>query len=151
MEKALSDGVILALGSATAMAMGATVIPVYEIFKAGSRVRWVPGLDMFGRFGIHMAIVPHWNNQEGEDFDTSRCWMGESRFARLLGLLPRPMAVLGIDESTACHMRLSEGVFEVLGTGSIHILRDGTELVFGPGETGDLGFLAETRLFRGKL
>jgi hypothetical protein len=74
-------GSMLVVGSATAMAMGTYAIPVYEIFKVGSGLYWQKGLNFFAQYGMKVAIVPHWNNTEGEDFDTSRCFMGVSRFA----------------------------------------------------------------------
>ena len=43
----------------------ARVLPVYEIFKAGSDLYWADGLNVLGAFGLELAIVPHWNNTDG--------------------------------------------------------------------------------------
>lgn len=78
-------GTVLCLGSATAVAVSSYAIPVYEIFKVGEDLHWSAGLDLFGTLcGVKLAIVPHWNNTVGEDFDTSRCYMGVTRKTRHL-------------------------------------------------------------------
>ena len=67
-------GASLSLASASALAAGRHVLPVYEIYKAGEALHWQAGLDLFSRFGLNLTIVTHWNNREGgEDIDTSRC------------------------------------------------------------------------------
>lgn len=47
-------------------------------------------------------MVTHWDNTDGgATLDTSRCYMGQARFADLLALLPADVAVVGIAEHTA--------------------------------------------------
>lgn len=121
---ACHSGTTLCLGSASAMAVGSYVLPVYEIFKAGEDLHWIKGLELLDGFGIRCAVVPHWNNQEGEDFDTTRCFMGVERFAALEALLPPDLCVIGIDEQTALVVDPSKGVCEVMGVGSVHVRKN---------------------------
>jgi len=82
-------GATLAFASAAVVSISAFALPVYEIYKAGHDLHWEPGLDLFGAYGLKLVFVPHWNNAEGgADLDTSRCFMGQARFAELLALLP---------------------------------------------------------------
>jgi len=115
-------GAVLCFASAAALAVGAKVLPVYEIFKAGSNLYWADGLNIFGLFGLELAIVPHWNNTEGGvHLDTSRCFMGRWRMGQLKRLLPDSTVVLGLDEHTALVFDLEQGQGLVLGKGSITI------------------------------
>lgn len=137
MIKLHQSGGILCLGSATAVAVSRWAIPVYEIFKTGADLHWLNGLDLFGRYNMNLAIVPHWNNQEGKDFDTTRCYMGENRFLALMKLLPIGTSILGIDELTACIFNFAKKVITVSGKGNIHIIRGQKEPlnIAGGGQT----------------
>jgi cyanophycinase-like exopeptidase len=122
-------GATLAFSSAAAIAMGAYVLPVYEIYKAGADLGWERGLALFP--GLDLAILPHWNNAEGgAGLDTSHCFMGAERFARLHALLPAATTVLGIDEHTACIIDPVAATCLVLGMGTVTVLRDGQAQVF---------------------
>lgn len=125
------QGASLGLASAAAIAVSAWAIPVYEIYKAGHDPHWVRGLDLFGDFGLQLAIVSHWNNQEGgEEVDTSRCFMGRERFEAMRRFLPPEVVILGIDEHTMAVFDFQEGTIEVLGLGRVTIVRaDGTREV----------------------
>src|SRR5262249_8352589 len=80
-------GATVAFASAAAIARGRYVLPVYETYKAGADLGWERGLDLFP--GCDLAILPHWNNAEGgAGLDTTYCFMGAERFARLHALLP---------------------------------------------------------------
>ncbi len=116
-------GAGLAFASAAAIAFGSHVLPVYEIYKAGEDPSWRPGLDLFTPLGLDLAIVPHWNNREGgEHLDTSRCYMGTSRFARLRQMLPTSTTILGIDEHTSCIIDPEAGTVSVRGQGEVTIM-----------------------------
>lgn len=128
--KVHQKGAILMLGSATAAAVGKYALPVYEIFKAGHDLRWLDGLDLFSSFGLNLVIIPHWNNQEGEDFDTSRCWMGTDRFAKLLKLLPADAVILGIDEQTAAVFDFTTNSVEVMGVGKVTVIKSNKTSVY---------------------
>jgi len=129
------NGKVLCLGSATAVAMSAFAIPVYEIFKSGVDPHWILGLDIFKRYGLHLAIVPHWNNTEGENFDTTRCYLGIDRFSKLSAMLPHHVVILGIDEITACVFDPLRREFNVMGVGSAHVIDHGVYEDFVSGKT----------------
>ena len=133
--EAHTRGTVLCLGSATAVAISAYALPVYEIFKVGEDPHWLAGLDFFGQYGLRLAIVPHWNNKEGEDFDTTRCWMGRARFARLRALLPQGVIVLGIDEQTACIFESTAEIITVTGVGNAYILKSDTRKIIPSGRS----------------
>lgn len=119
-------GAALVLASAAAIAISAYALPVYEIYKVGEDLHWKEGLNFFGAYGIPLVFVPHWNNNDGgEELDTSRCFMGQSRFAELIELLPPDMTILGIDEKTALMMDLQGGVCHVVGLGGVTLIHTG--------------------------
>lgn len=126
--KYLSDlvkkGVRMSFASATAIAFGKYLLPVYEIYKAGEDLHWKEGLNFFSLWGLNLTIVPHWNNSEGgKEIDTSRCYIGKKRFEKLLKLLPGPTSILGIDEQTACIFDLNKKEVLVMGNGGSTILK----------------------------
>ncbi len=139
-------GAAVVLASAMPVAASTYALPVYEIYKAGADLHWQPGLDFFGPYGLSVAFVPHWNNAEGgANLDTSRCFMGQERFARLVAQLPADTTVVGIDEHTALVMDLEAARCQVLGRGGVSIWRAGEERRY---ETGQTGHLAEWGPFR---
>lgn len=140
-------GAALALASAAAIAVGAHTLPVYEIYKAGSDLYWTPGLDLFGAYGLELAIVTHWNNQEGgANLDTRCGFMGVERMTRLEALLPPSATLLGIDEHTAIVLDFAAGNARVMGRGNVTVHRGGQEHVFVSGETFTLEALGPRRI-----
>lgn len=120
----LERGSTLALASAMALAVSKHTLPVYEIFKVGEELSWTAGLDLFGSLGLELAIVPHWNNNEGgAELDTSRCYMGAVRFQALRAMLPASTVILAIDEHTACVIDLGRDEARVHGAGTVSVLR----------------------------
>jgi len=133
--------------SAAVLAISAYTIPVYEIHKVGADVHWQEGLNLLASFGLHLAIVPHWNNSEGgATLDTSHCWMGLPRFAQLLGKLPDGVRVVGIDEHTGLIMDLQSQMCEVIGPGGVTMLCDGTGCTFESRSTFSIAELGDFRL-----
>jgi hypothetical protein len=129
------EGATLAMGSAAALAAGRWTLPVYEIYKAGEDLRWEPGLDLFGQFGLDLTVVTHWNNQEGgKDLDTSCCYVGTERFERLRELLGSETTVLGIDEQVACVFDFARRECRVSGPGGVAILQGDCRTTFRAGE-----------------
>ncbi|MBI2872134.1 MAG: cysteinyl-tRNA synthetase [Chloroflexi bacterium] len=129
-------GAAVALASAAAIAISSKCLPVYEIFKAGHDLHWVDGLDFFNPFGLELAIVTHWDNQEGgAEVDTRHCFMGRTRMEALRGLLPRSTVVLGVDEATGLVFDFQAESCQVLGSGGVTILSAGSEESFGSGST----------------
>jgi hypothetical protein len=119
-------GVALALASAAVVAISAYALPVYEIYKVGEDIHWKPGLDLFGRYGIPLVFIPHWNNNDGGDeLDTSRCFMGQERFAGLVDLLPPDLTIIGIDEKTGLVINPLTGTCRVTGAGGVTLIHTG--------------------------
>ena len=129
------QGATLVLASAATIASGVKSLPVYEIYKAGEDLHWRPGLDLFGPYGLSLVFISHWNNNEGGDkLDTSRCYMGQSRFAHLVKMLPPDVNIIGIDEHTALLVDLIEQNCRVMGRGTVTLLRDGKEDSYSDGQ-----------------
>jgi hypothetical protein len=127
-----ADGVTV-LASAAAATAGRLTLPVYEIYKAGARPRWLPGLDLLTPLGLNVAVIPHYNNAEGKDHDTRYCYLGARRLAALEAQLPPGCDILGLDEHTAAIFDLRAGTIEVRGHGTVVLRRDGAETVFPAG------------------
>jgi hypothetical protein len=118
----IQNGATLITSSAAAAASGRHTIPVYEIYKAGTNPVWLDGLDIIGALaGLAVAIVPHWNNNEGATHDTSRCFIGEGRLQQLERVLPDGAAILGIDEHSALTIDLGANNVTVGGKGAVTI------------------------------
>lgn len=140
-------GAVLAFASAMAIAASAHTLPVYEIYKVGEDPHWQPGLDLLGPYGLALAIVTHWDNQEGgANLDTRYAFMGEARMRMLEAMLPPSATLLGIDEHTAVVLDLAAGAARVMGRGGVVVRRGGEERRFRRGETFPLGVLGEIRL-----
>lgn len=119
-------GGVLALASAATIAFSTCSLPVYEIYKVGEELHWIDGLDFFKFYGLKLVFIPHWNNQEGgAELDTSRCFMGQDRFADLLEMLPDEMTIVGLDEKTALTIDPSRCVCQVMGLGKVTLIHTG--------------------------
>jgi hypothetical protein len=128
-------GADIVMASAAAIAAGAKILPVYEIYKVGEDLHWRDGLNLFGAFGLALAFVPHWNNHEGGvELDTSRCFMGQERFRQLYAQLPPTVTVVGIDEHTALIFDFTAGRCSVFGLGEATVLRSGQAQRFRAGD-----------------
>jgi cyanophycinase-like exopeptidase len=127
-------GATLCFTSAAAISFGAKTLPVYEIFKAGHDPYWDEGLDFFGLFGLDLAIVTHWNNNDGGDrVDTRRCFVGQPRMERLRKSLPSSTLVLGIDEHTGVLLDFQAEQCQVQGIGNVTIEGSNYSKVFKSG------------------
>ncbi len=145
LARRIEAGACLVAASAAALTVGRFTLPVYEIYKVGEPLHWAEGLNLLGRFGLELVVVPHWNNAEGGTHDTRFCYMGEERFRKLESLLPGDVRILGLDEHTACVLDLEREEATVRGVGAI-TLRD---------REGERKFPAGTRfsldLLRGRI
>ena len=129
-------GATLVFASAATISIGAWALPVYEIFKVGEDVHSVPGLNLFGDFGITLSIIPHWNNAEGGvDLDTSRCFVGLDRFNEWCNSLPSENTTLGLDEHTGFIIDFQTGKCQVLGVSSVSLVRECDPEIYGAGST----------------
>lgn len=121
-------GAALVFASAAVVAVSLYALPVYEIYKVGEDLHWKPGLDLLGSYDFPLVFIPHWNNNDGgAELDTSRCFMGQSRFARLMSMLPAGLTVIGIDEKTALIMEPASGKGRVIGAGKVTLIHTGHE------------------------
>jgi len=127
----IQSGGCLVAASAAALTLGRFTLPVYEIYKVGQDIHWVDGLDVLSQFGLHLVVVPHWNNAEGGTHDTRFCFMGEPRFRQLEMLLPDDAMILGIDEHTACIIDLNAQRIDIQGIGNVTLRKRGREIKFG--------------------
>ncbi|GGV00696.1 hypothetical protein GCM10010182_17500 [Actinomadura cremea] len=125
----------IVFASAAACALGAWAIPVYEIYKAGAAPHWRPGLDVLGRLGLRVAMIPHYDNAEGGTHDTRYCYLGERRLRILERELPDDAAVLGLDEHTAAVVDAGRDLVRVRGRGVLTVRRAGTGTTVPAGET----------------
>jgi cyanophycinase-like exopeptidase len=119
-------GAALALASAATIAFSACALPVYEIYKVGEDLHWNEGLNFFRLYGMELVFIPHWNNNEGgAELDTSRCFMGQERFTRLMSMLPEEVTIIGLDEKTALIMNPSKCECYVSGLGNVTLVHTG--------------------------
>ncbi len=112
----------LVLSSAATIPFGKYVLPVYEIFKAGEEPHWKSGLDIFGKlFSKEVAIIPHFNNNQGGNYDTSCCFVGRERVETLKAEFNEITFVLGIDEHTGLSIDLDSKQVEVFGKSEVTV------------------------------
>jgi hypothetical protein len=130
----IESGGCLVAASAAALTVGRFTLPVYEIYKVGEDLRWETGIDILGRFGLNLVVVPHWNNAEGGTHDTRCCFMGEQRFRALERLLPDDVVILGLEEHTACIIDLARNELRIRGIGSVVLRQAGLERVLTKNE-----------------
>ena len=130
----LKDGGCLVAASAAALTVGRFTLPVYEIYKVGQDLHWVDGMDILKDFGFNLVVVPHWNNAEGGTHDTRCCFMGEPRFKQLVSLLPEDVAILGLDEHTACILDFENEEAVIKGIGQMTLQHAGQQIVFKTGD-----------------
>jgi peptidase E len=130
----IQGGGCLVAASAAALTVGCYTLPVYEIYKVGEEPHWLAGMNLLGHFGFDLVVVPHWNNAEGGTHDTRFCFMGQHRFESLESLLPKEVAVFGLDEHTACILHLDSEQAEIRGIGRVILRRGGSETIFEKGD-----------------
>jgi hypothetical protein len=120
------EGADILFASAASISLGRYAMPVYEIFKVGEDPHWVDGLDLLGRIGLSLAIVPHFDDTSGGDnFDSRYCYVGAERFDVLQSLLPPDTTIVGIDAYTAVTFDPARQVATVSGQSGITLIGDG--------------------------
>jgi peptidase E len=140
----IRDGGCLVAASAAALTVGRATLPVYEIYKVGQDLHWADGMDILKNFGFNLVVIPHWNNAEGGTHDTRFCFMGEPRFGQLVSLLPEDVAILGLDEHTACILDLKNEEATIKGIGQVTLQHAGHQIVFKSGDRFSLEVLRGT-------
>jgi len=141
-ERVLAGHGVTVLASAAAATAGRYTLPVYEIYKAGGALRWLPGLDLLGGLGLAAAVIPHYDNTEGGHYDTRHCYLGARRLAVMERELPADAAVLGVDEHTAVLIDVAAGHVEVRGRGALTVRRSGHSTILASGTAVPLADLA---------
>jgi hypothetical protein len=139
----LALGGAVTFASAAALALGAVSVPVYEVYKVGEDARWVEGLDLLGPLGLHVALIPHYDNAEGGTHDTRFSYLGEQRLAGLEEELPDGVFVLGVDEHTALCLDLDAGTATVAGNGGVTVRARGRSSRIETGATFPIDRLPE--------
>ena len=113
--------------SAAASTLGEHTLPVYEIYKVGQDPYWEKGLNILDVYGLSCTVVPHFNNAEGGNHDTSFSYVGENRMKTLLDI--SYTNILGIDEHTALIISGKKETFKVVGLGNVTVLnKEGTHI-----------------------
>lgn len=130
-------GDVVVLASAAAVTAGERAIPVYEVYKVGQAPYWEDGLDLLGRLGLRVSVVPHFDNAEGGTHDTSCCWIGRRRLEVLRAAAP-DLPLLGIDEHTALVVDPDGFRATVHGVGGVHVLAGDLESRYERGAAFDL-------------
>jgi hypothetical protein len=140
-------GAGLAFSSAATVAISSYSLPVYEIYKVGEDLHWKPGLNFFSHYSLPLVFIPHWNNQDGgEGLDTSRCYMGLSRFEELVEILPKDQLIIGIDENTGLVIDLQASCLHGVGQGNVTIINKRSREVIPPNTAVNLSELGDFEL-----
>jgi hypothetical protein len=134
-DRLLAGRGVTVLASAAAVTIGKAALPVYEIYKVGEPPRWIDGLDLMSVLGLNVALIPHYDNAEGRNYDTRYCYLGERRLCQLERELPGDAAVLGVDEHTVAVFDLRAATVEVSGHGGVTVRRHGRSTVLPAGTT----------------
>lgn len=145
MALASAHGAAITLASAAAVTAGRYAIPVYEIYKVGTPPFWLDGMDLVGSLvGIEAVVVPHWDNRDGTNHDTRRCYIGQRRLDDLMAQLPTSVPIIGIDEHTAVTFQ-DEHVY-VQGIGQLTVRSGDEERVLPAGASSTVSDLFEAPL-----
>jgi hypothetical protein len=139
--KHLSEGKNALFASAAATTLGENTLPVYEIYKVGKDPFWEKGLNILNAYELSCSIVPHFNNKEGGNHDTSYSYVGKNRMKKLLK--QSYSNILGIDEHTALVISGKEGLFRVQGLGKLTVINKKGIHEFDNGTTEDLSILQD--------
>jgi cyanophycinase-like exopeptidase len=141
LARKLTEQGALVFSSAAALTLGVVTVPVYEIYKVGTDPFWLEGLDLLSRFGLPVAVIPHFDNTEGGNHDTRFCYLGLERLEQLEQELPADAFVLGVDEHTALLIDLDADEATILGRGGVTLRKGPHQRVLPAGQTVPLDVL----------
>ena len=139
------DGIIC-FSSAAAITLGLFAAPIYEIYKVGEEPKWIEGLDLLGRFGLKCVVIPHFDNTDGNGYDTRFCYLGERRKLLLESLLADDIATLGVDEHTAILLDFKSNTASVYGKNNAYWCIGKVQLTIKNGTTVSLDALKNTSI-----
>jgi hypothetical protein len=138
----LDKGGALSISSAASLTLGAYTAPIYEVYKVGDPApTWRPGLDLLKALGLRCVVIPHFDNNEGGNYDTRFCYLGEVRLAALEEQLPEDVATFGVDEHTAAIIDVASDTITVKGRSNAYWRLHGDHKVLANGTTTDLSEL----------
>ena len=137
----LSGGKNALFASAAATTLGENTLPVYEIYKVGKDPFWEKGLNILNAYDLSCSVVPHFNNKEGGNHDTSYSYVGKNRIEKLLQ--QSYSNILGIDEHTALIISGKEGLFQVKGLGKLTVINKKGVHEFDNGTAENLSILQD--------
>ena len=135
LETLVNKGGTLCFASAAALTLGSHTAPIYEIYKAGAPLSWLEGLDVLALAGLDCAVIPHYDNAEGANYDTRRCYLGEDRLNELESQLPLGTGILGVDEHTAALIDLELDTLTVSGRANAYWRINGVTETISNGST----------------
>ena len=135
----ISEGRNALFASAAATTLGENTLPVYEIYKVGEDPFWEEGLNILNAYDLSCTVVPHFNNKEGGNHDTSYSYVGKNRIEKLLR--QSYSNILGIDEHTAIIISGKENLFQVKGIGKLTVINKNGVHQFDNGTAEDLSIL----------
>ena len=141
LARKLTEQGALVFSSAAALTLGILTVPVYEVYKVGADPYWLDGLDLLSRFGLPVAVIPHFDNTEGGNHDTRFCYLGLERLERMEQELPSDAFVLGVDEHTALVIDLEADAATIVGRGGVTLRRGDRHRVLAAGQTVPLDVL----------
>ena len=124
----LQNGKHAIFSSAAASTLGEKTIPVYEIYKVGIDPFWENGLNILQHYGLSCTVVPHYNNKEGGNHDTTCSYIGRNRLNNLLDT--EYTNIIGIDEHTALVINGEEETFNIEGIGNVTVEIDDGQKIF---------------------
>lgn len=126
----------LCFASAAALTLGAYTAPIYEVYKVGLEdPHWLKGLNVLARLGLNCVVIPHFDNNEGANYDTRFCYLGEPRLLELESQLPEGVATLGVDEHTAAILDFNDDTLTVKGRSNAYWRVHGESRVLANGST----------------
>jgi hypothetical protein len=138
----LDKGGTLCIASAASLTLGAFTAPIYEIYKVGDQhPQWREGLNVLGALALNCVVIPHFDNNEGGNYDTRYCYLGEPRLLELESQLPNGVATLGVDEHTAVILDFAKSTLSVKGRANGYWRVNGQTLVLENNTTTDLSEL----------
>jgi hypothetical protein len=151
LESVLKNGGTLCFSSAAVATLGAFSPPVYEIYKVGTNPYWLEGLNLMAALGLNCVVIPHFDNQEGGNYDTSCCYLGERRLTLMEAMLPPGTATLGVDEHTALIIDLEQDTLQVSGRSNGYWRQGGRTTILVNGSTTPLSELRGTHVVEVKV
>jgi hypothetical protein len=143
----LGKGGAMCFASAASLTLGAYTAPIYEVYKVGDPApTWRQGLNLLESLGLRCVVIPHFDNNEGGNYDTRFCYLGEPRLVALEEQLPDDVATLGVDEHTAAIIDVTQDTITIRGRSHAYWRHHGSQKILANGTTTPLGALRTSAL-----